>query len=199
MAQLRMSHSEASAARTPWRSAAPADEARLSDLVLTHWAFVWRMLRRLGIGSGDADDAAQQVFLIASRKLSSIEAGRERSFLFGTTVRVAAGARRKREHRREVPDEDVLKDLADPNPAPDELLQLRRARELLDAILDAMQTELVAVFVLFEVERMTTSEIADLLDLPSGTVASRLRRARAEFEMRLTRIRARSRPQGGAA
>ena len=199
MAQPRMSDSEATAARALERPTTPADESRLSALVVTYFAFVWRMLRRLGVSDGDADDAAQQVFMIAARKLASIEADRERAFLFGTTVRVAAGARRKRNRRREIVDESALEQLADPNPAPDELLQLQRARQLLDSILDAMQPELVAVFVLFEVERMTTSDIAQLLDLPPGTVASRLRRARADFEIRLKRLRARSDHQGGAA
>ena len=46
------------------------------------------------------------------------------------------------------------------------------------------------VFVLFEVEEMITSEIAELFELPSGTVASRLRRARELFEQAVTRFRA---------
>ena len=57
-----------------------ASEQRLAGLVREHYAFVWRLLRRLGLREGDADDAAQQVFLTASRRLHEIEPARERSF-----------------------------------------------------------------------------------------------------------------------
>jgi len=53
-----------------------------------------------------------------------------------------------------------------------------------------MTLELRAVFVLFELEEMSTPEIADLLEIPTGTVASRLRRAREEFQKLVTRLRA---------
>jgi RNA polymerase sigma-70 factor, ECF subfamily len=66
----------------------------------------------------------------------------------------------------------------DPDPGPDELVDRDRARAALDAILAAMPLELRAVFVLYELEQLTMAEIAALLELPPGTVASRLRRAR---------------------
>jgi RNA polymerase sigma-70 factor (ECF subfamily) len=41
---------------------------------------------------------------------------------------------------------------------------------------------------MFELEELSTQEIATILDIPAGTVASRLRRAREEFERRVTRL-----------
>jgi RNA polymerase sigma-70 factor (ECF subfamily) len=70
------------------------------------------------------------------------------------------------------------------------LLQQGRARALLDEILEAMPTELRAPFVLFELEEMTMSEIAQTLEIPPGTVASRLRRAREIFQEQSRRLRA---------
>src|SRR5690349_6787345 len=76
------------------RIAAPVATDGLRALFDTHLAFVWRSLRRLGVPPAATDDAAQEVFLIASRKLGDIELGRERSFLFAIALRVAANARR---------------------------------------------------------------------------------------------------------
>jgi RNA polymerase sigma-70 factor (ECF subfamily) len=79
----------------------------------------------------------------------------------------------------------------------DDLVERSRARALLDSILGELPEPLRSVFVLYEIEQLSTHEIADLLGLPRGTVASRLRRARAEFEKRAQRAAARaSRPQG---
>lgn len=181
--------------RRPATSAGPADvvpaarrdDARLRRLLDEHFDFVWRSLRRFGLNADRADDAAQQVFVIASRKLDVIQPGSERSFLFGTAMRVASDARRAAFHRREVPTEDAGADRVSSD-RPDELLERRRARETLDRVLDAMDLDLRSVFVLFELEEMTTAEIAALLAIPHGTVASRLRRAREEFQAAVARL-----------
>jgi RNA polymerase sigma-70 factor (ECF subfamily) len=82
-------------------------------------------------------------------------------------------------------------------PGVEELIDRRRARELLDEILAAMTMELRLVFVLFEVEQLTMAEIARMLELPPGTVASRLRRAREDFAARVRRIEAKLEFSGG--
>lgn len=153
---------------------------RLQGLFEQHYDFVWRSLRRLGLTSAAADDASQEVFVVAMRKLDVVRVGSERSFLFGTALRIASDVRRGAT-RRETVGPQMLDRIADPHPAPDELLARARARLQLDLVLDSMALELRAVFVLFELEEMTMAEIAVLLDVPPGTVASRLRRAREAF------------------
>jgi RNA polymerase sigma-70 factor (ECF subfamily) len=147
--------------------------------------FVWRQLRRLGLSRADADDATQQVFLVASRRRDELVAGKERSFLYGTAVRVAANARRALSRRREVAEErgsEPPLDAAVPSEMlPDAMLERRRARALLDALLGQLPAELSRVLVLAEVEQLTTAAIAELEGIPAGTAASRLRRARAAF------------------
>ncbi len=174
------------------REAPDADQTRLRRLLDEYFDFIWRSLRRFGLSDDRADDAAQQVFMIASRKLATIQPEAERSFLFGTAMRVASDIRRSAAYRREVAHADAGADL-EAGIGPDELLDRRRARELLDRVLEAMDLDLRTVFVLFELEEMTTSEIASMLGIPVGTVASRLRRAREEFEARVARFR-----RGGA-
>jgi RNA polymerase sigma-70 factor (ECF subfamily) len=154
---------------------------RLQALVADHHAFVWRALRRLGVPDSDVDDASQQVYLVAHRRLCEIVPESERSFLFQTALRVAADWRRAHKRRHEQPGTD-LRDVPDAAASPEELTDQRRARSLLDQVLGAMPMDLRAVFVLFELEEMTMLEIATLSDIPPGTVASRLRRARQVFQ-----------------
>jgi RNA polymerase sigma-70 factor (ECF subfamily) len=180
-----------------------ADDARLGVIVNSHFDFIWRSLRRLGVPSTDVDDCAQQVFWVAARKLAMIQDGCERAFLFSTALRVASDARRSRMRRREVPlssggpsngpTEDIIQP-SDPAPRPDEIADRKRARALLDEVLAAMDIDLRAVFVLFELEEMPTQEIANLLEIPAGTVASRLRRAREEFQRLVARVQRAPKP-----
>jgi RNA polymerase sigma-70 factor (ECF subfamily) len=170
-------------------SATPAD-ARLREMLDAHYDFTWRQLRRLGLPPASAEDAAQQVFLVASRRLDDIKPGSERSFLFATARRVASDARRSAATRRETAQSE-LPERADLSPLADELLDRSRARAQLDRVLDGLSDDLRSVFILFELEGLMTTEIAALLELPMGTVASRLRRAREEFHAIIHRLRAR--------
>jgi RNA polymerase sigma-70 factor, ECF subfamily len=164
------------------------ETALLRRLVTGHLDFIWRALRRFGVPAADVDDAAQQVFLIASDKLSAIQKGNERSFLVAVALRVASHARRSH-RRREAAAQRLSEDPRDSNPDPEELTQRLEAREQLDRVLDAMPEPLRSVFVLFELEELSVDQIAALLDLPRGTVATRLRRARGVFHEQAELVR----------
>jgi RNA polymerase sigma-70 factor (ECF subfamily) len=167
---------------------------RVRQVVDTYFDFIWRSLRRLGVPEANVDDGAQQVFVIAANKLAAVAPEGERGFLFAIALRVAADERRTRRRRPEVAIGDAP--LSDETPLADELLEQRQARDLIDSMLESMPLELRTVFVLFEMEDLTTIEIANLLELPMGTVASRLRRAREAFQEEITRFKAR-RTRGG--
>jgi RNA polymerase sigma-70 factor (ECF subfamily) len=174
----------------------PEDSGRLAGLVRDHLTFVWRCLRRLGLSVAEADDAAQEVVLLAARRLHEIAVGSERSFLFSAALRIAASSRRKLERRREVLCDELDGLLVADGADPEQLLDQRRARELLDGILGELSLEHRIVIVLFEVEQLSVPEIANLLRLKTGTVASRLRRARADFERHVARLEASARFRG---
>jgi RNA polymerase sigma-70 factor, ECF subfamily len=166
-------------------------DERLRTIVTSQYAFVWRCLRHLGVDAADADDAAQQVFIVVSKKLDDVEEGRERAFAFATALRIASRARRTRTRRREADDsETLLSQMA----APAE--ETTPARELLEQVLESMPDDTRAVFMLFEVEELTMGEIAEALEIPPGTVASRLRRAREHFQGEVKRIEAFARHRG---
>ena len=135
---------------------------------------------------------------MASRRLDDIVAGKERAFLFGTALRVAAAARRMRARRPSVAEPDDVARVVDGSAGADEVADRTRARVALDRVLDEMEEDLRVVFVLYELEEMTMAEIASCLELAPGTVASRLRRAREDWQARVARLRARD-ARGGAA
>jgi RNA polymerase sigma-70 factor (ECF subfamily) len=168
------------------RDAVPSVQA----LVQEHFAYVWRLCRRLGLSESDADDAAQQVFITAARRAADIREGSERAFLYGVAANVVAKSRHAVARRRETGDGE-LDALEAELPSVEELSDQRQARHVLDTLLDAMPLELRVVFVLYEVEEQTVAEIAQALELPVGTAASRLRRAREDFAARLARLEAR--------
>ncbi len=181
----------ASRGDSPAPAPSAAEVARFRGVVDAHYDFVWRSLRRLGVKESGVDDAAQHVFWVTSRKLGALAPGCERTFLFRTAMGVAANERRSaRLRQREVADAEAVGRSADSSPTPEDLLGWKRARIVLDEVLDAMGTEHRSVFVLAELEGLTAPEIANLLDIPSGTVASRLRRARDEFHEAVARLRA---------
>lgn len=149
-------------------------------LVVDHLDFVWRSLRRFGVPSAEVDDATQQVFLIANDKLALIRAGSERSFLIAVAAKVASNARRAQQRRENA--QNLMLQTSNEVPLdPEDLAQQLEARDLLDRVLDKMPADLRSVFVLFELEELSVDEIAQMLTLPRGTAASRLRRARMVF------------------
>jgi RNA polymerase sigma-70 factor (ECF subfamily) len=171
-------------------SAGPgASTARLRIIIDRYYDFVWRTVRHFGVEDASAEDAVQQVLCILARRLAEIAPGAEMAFLFSSAVRVASEARRAT-RRRPVTDGTDIDAIEVAIPSPEELLDQRRARDVLAAVIDGMPADLRAVFVLFELEELTLSQIASLVGIPVGTAASRLRRARDAFHAIVRRIQA---------
>ena len=160
---------------------------RLRGMVDTHIDFVARVLRNSGTPHAEIDDEVQRTFIVAARRLDDIRPGAEKSFLFRIAFNLAAHARRTAARRREVA-ADQAPEQVERFATPEALTDQKRMRELLDGVLDQMDESLRATFVLHEFEEMSTAEIAEVLGVPRGTVASRLRRARAEFRERVAAL-----------
>jgi RNA polymerase sigma-70 factor (ECF subfamily) len=166
------------------RSAAMDREARLRWMVDEHIDFVARVLRNAGTPIAEMDDEVQRTFITAARRIDDVRPGAERSFLLQTALHVAAHARRTAARRREVLAEEAP-EIVDTAQTPEQLTDQKRARQLLDRVLSQMSTDLRTVFVLYEFEELSMAEISDVLGIPRGTVASRLRRARSDFRDRV--------------
>jgi RNA polymerase sigma-70 factor (ECF subfamily) len=159
------------------------DAARVRTSMDTHYDAVWRFLRRLGLAPADVEDATQKVFLVFARRIASIEPGAERSFLFSSALRVASDARRQRARSPEtLADDGEPLDREDSSPSIEERIDDRRLRRWLDEVLDGLAEEHRAVLVLVDIEELTMADASDILGIPKGTVASRLRRSRELFE-----------------
>jgi len=163
------------------RSGTETPTQRLRRIVDCHYDSLWRTLRYLGVPDASVDDAAQQALCVLARRLSEVAPGREMAFLFATAIRVASEARRAARRNPAQSVRDIEAFLA-PAPNPEDLVDERRAHEVLEQVLDAIPIDLRVVFVLFEIEELGLAEIADLLGIPTGTVASRLRRGREKFQ-----------------
>lgn len=191
----RQEHSGGEVCPVPCSAVTGMPEDRLRQVFADDFRTIWRALRRFGVRPEALDDATQQVFALGAAKLDRIEAGKERAYLLGIAYRVAANVRRIHQRRSELitADADAAKH---PDPNPEELLDLKRRRALLDEALDALSREQRAVFVLFELEGCSMTEISEALELPMGTVASRLRRGRSRFGEKAREIASRQRGGG---
>lgn len=204
--------SELRSVETPLASANPADsgaipvgavdwtaeaiQSRVRALVGEYVDFVWRSLRALGVATSDCDDGCQKVWCVVARKVQTIEEGKERSFIFSVVMRVASDMRRSVQAQRKATLGDALPldlDLASSEPNAEELYDRHQARALLEQLLSGMPWEQRVVFLMFEVEELGLQDIADALNVPRGTVASRLRLAREAFNRALARHQERTR------
>jgi RNA polymerase sigma-70 factor (ECF subfamily) len=165
-------------------------------LVETHFDAIWRMLRRLGLPPPVADDAVQQVYLVLAQKLATLPEGHERSFLYQTASYVAANLRRAFNRGRDRTQDGDVNALADSAPTPEEIVAVSEGRKMLDDVLDALDDDVRQVFVLFELEALPIPEIAELLGIAEGTCASRMRRAREQFQAAVKRLHAKQSFQG---
>lgn len=150
--------------------------------------YVWRSLQRLGVPTSSLEDALQDVFMIVHRRRDSYDASSKIStWLFGISLRVAASYRRRAHVKREfAPDSNWEPQDEHPLANPEHAARRREAERLLQVGLDAMGLDRRAVFVMFEIEGMPASAIAESLGIPIGTVHSRLHKARDEFTRALS-------------
>jgi RNA polymerase sigma-70 factor (ECF subfamily) len=151
-----------------------------AELFHANAAFVWRVLRRLGVPDADVDDAVQEVFLVVHRKLARYEErGSVRAWLFTISRQVASHHRRgaTRRERREALAEPFTR--ADD---PHEAAVRREGAAIVREFLESLDEDRSIVFFLADVEGMAVTEIASTLGVNLNTVYGRLRTARILFE-----------------
>ena len=161
------------------------------DVYDQHFQFVWRTLRRLGVPDADLPDVSQEVFLVVHRRLGDfVERAKVTTWLFRIAARAARDRRRSARVRREIAIEEPIQTAVDPSADPSRDLERADDRARLEQALASLDADQREVFTAFELEGMTGDAIAAALELPLGTVYSRLRLGRARFRQSLARLSA---------
>jgi len=155
-----------------------------------HFAYVWRAVANRGVPPAAMDDVVQEVFLVVHRKLGEFE-GRStvRTWLSGIVRRVVADHVKKRGNQASGQvslDEHAFQSGEDPAA----LVERRKAAALVDALLGKLSETHREVFVMYELEQLTTREIAEVTETNENTVQTRLKAARKAFQRALDRHRA---------
>jgi RNA polymerase sigma-70 factor (ECF subfamily) len=150
------------------------------DVYAQHAPFVWRILRTFGVGDAQIEDAVQDVFVVVHRRLREWE-GRAQitTWLFAIARRVASTYRRRggAHPTEELVDEHQGE--ADTFAA----MSRAQAAATVVSILQTLDEDKRTVFALVELEQLTVPEVARMLDINLNTAYSRLRLARAAFEL----------------
>src|SRR5262245_40280062 len=160
----------------------------------SHFSFVWRNLRRLGVPDAILEDAAQDVFLVVHRRWDSFDArwSSVETWLFGILMRVARNHRRSLRRRAwAMPSTgDIVEVVPSPAAGPAELVARREAGALLDRLLDSLDDGKRAFTVLVDIEHLSVPRAARSLDVRLNTAYWRLRTARTQLRQSRARVRA---------
>ena len=180
----------------------PAPEAggpdpRVDALFASHAAKVFALARRFGLDPDEAEDAVQEVFLKVQRKIGTFRGeARLSTWLYQVAVNALRDQlRRLKRQKRALPllpleDEPGEQRLESDDPGPAEGASLRERRALVRTALDALPERFREVLVLRELEGLGYRDIARILELPQGTVESRIHRARTRLAAELRRLEA---------
>ena len=153
----------------------------LEALVAQHHQVLFRYAYRLSGSVADAEDLTQQVFMVAHQKLSQLRNVQSaRSWLFTVLRNCYLKGFRKPVPFSATSLELDIDGIASEVPSAEIIV-----REALQAALDQLPDEFKIVLVMFYFEHCSYKEIAEQLDLPPGTVMSRLSRAKRHLRRRL--------------
>lgn len=158
----------------------------ISQLVDQHYESVFRFAYRLSGTSHEAEDISQQAFLDAQRKLDTLrDPDKVRAWLF----MIVRNLYRRRIRDRVTHGEVALEVLADPvdqKRGSDERVEQALDSESLQQVLNELPEEFRSVLLLFYFRELSYREIAEQLDVPIGTVMSRLSRGKKQLRERIS-------------
>lgn len=177
------------------RAAKEGDMSAFEQLITRHSAMIIRITMHILSSREDAEDVTQDTFLRAFQNLGTFE---ERSRFSTWLTRIAVNSalmrlRVKRRSRTDSLDEDsedstaLIDTLADWRPNPEQLYRETELKEILLQALASLSEACRVVFVLRDIEGLSTAQTAEMLDLSINNVKSRLLRARLKLRARLSR------------
>jgi RNA polymerase sigma-70 factor (ECF subfamily) len=176
---------EVAAGLSQRRDASAEPRPDFDALYREHAATVARWAARIGTPGMDVDDIVQEVFLVVNRRLREFRGDAKIvTWLFRITENTVRNWRRRQHLRRlfrRAQDDALAADVPSARPTPLEEIERRQNAEAVYRILDRLPERYRTVVILFEIEEMSTEQIAELLEIKAGTVRVWLHRARAHF------------------
>ncbi len=159
------------------------DADAFEQLVVAYRDQVFRLALRMCGSEADADEVAQEAFLSAWKALPNFRGESQFStWLYQLTTHAAIDLMRREKRQIAAADDITEVSAADPAPSPQQQAEQSEQREIVrDAILQ-LAPEQREVVVLRFMEELSYEEIGAVLKLPSGTVKSRLNRAKAQLK-----------------
>lgn len=188
------------------RAAKQGDDSAFEELVRRYDRNVFRIAQHITQNREDAEDVVQEAFLKAYTNLARFQ---EQSKFYTWLVRIAVNEalmklRRRKPERTVSLDEDIQmeddsvpREIADWSPNPEQQYGQAELREILSKTVQGLPPGFRTVFVLRDVEGLSTEETAEALDLSVPAVKSRLLRARLQLRERLGKFF--QNPKGGDA
>jgi RNA polymerase sigma-70 factor (ECF subfamily) len=171
------------------------DESAFAELMRRHRGPIVNFVNRL-IGDRDrAEDLAQEVFLRVYRHAGTYRVtARFTTWLYTIASNLGKNELRNRARRRNVSMEDAPRELRQDDYhlgtredflLPDRITDLNDRQRKVRIAIDSLPEHFRMMLVLRDIEGFTYEEIASMLELPLGTVKSRINRARLEFKSRV--------------
>ena len=154
-----------------------------ASLFRDHAKYVANFLARLGVREPQVDDLVQEVFLVAHRRGGFVDTGiaRPTTWLAAIALRVCSAERRSQRRNRLLPGNDQIDAAPSSNSCPIRATEASESIRNVQRVLEQMDPNSRDVFVLYELENEPCAAIAEVFNIPVGTVYSRLHHARKTF------------------
>jgi len=173
------------------------DMEAFAELVRRYERRIYRMARQITQNDEDAEDVLQESFLKAFEHLDSFQ-GQSKFYTWVTRIAVNESLMklRKRKSDRtvsldeniETDEEPIVREIAVWEDTPESKYSQEELRQILDKAIDSLKPIFRTVFILRDVEELSTEETAEILGLSIAAVKSRLLRARLQLREKLTRV-----------
>jgi RNA polymerase sigma-70 factor (ECF subfamily) len=159
----------------------PGSPRDVERLVAEHYDSLYRYAYRLSGRAADAEDLTQEAFCKAQQHLAQLrDPGRARAWLY-RILRNAFLHRARDERHLHCLSLDGVGEVPEPPPGPLPAVESEQLQQVLNELPEVFRTPII----LFYFEDFSYRDIADQMDLPMGTVMSRLARAKAHLRSRL--------------
>lgn len=174
------------------------DAKAFDELVSQYERRIYNFAMRLSGNADDAEDIAQETFIRVFNAIQNFRGDSNFStWVFRIAHNVFLDMRKKvkahpqtsLEESVELDESEVTRQVEDPNPLPDEVAQASELHDILQRAIDALPDYQREMVVLYHTQNKSYEEIAEIMELPIGTVKSRLNRARIALKSLLDPIR----------